>query len=96
MNPKEVQSRLVVDTTMKTNTVDGVKGGKVVVVQGIEVNVLTVGEVGDHVRDLDPGQDQETDTEGIEIIGQVEDTVTKTQITAITTTREAVNFNLLA
>ena len=136
MNPKEVQSRLVVDTTMKTNTVDGVKGGKVVVVQGIEVNiltvgevddlapargvemigqvedsvkgrkvvvvqrievnVLTVGEVGDRVRDLDPGQDQETDTEGIEIIGQVEDTVTKTQITAITTTREAVNFNLLA
>jgi len=45
---------------------------------------------------LDPGQNQGTDTEGIEIIGQVEDTVTKTQITAITTTREAVNFNLLA
>lgn len=96
VNPKEVQSRLVVVATMKTNTVDGVKGGKVVVVQGIEVNVLTVGEADDPGRDLDPGQNQGTDTEGIEIIGQVEDTVTKTKITAITTTREAVNFNLLA
>ena len=96
MNPKEVQSRLVVDATMKTNTVDGVKGGKVVVVQGIEVNVLTVGEADDPGSELEPGKSQGTDTEGIEIIGQVEDTVTKTKITAITTTREAVNFNLLA
>lgn len=87
---KEVQSRLVVGAMTRTNIADDAKDGKVVVVQGIEVNeVMMVGIEAtsiDHVRDLDPGQNHETDTEGIEIIGQVEDTVTKTH--------EAANFNL--